>query len=423
MPAIIKRRYGEPIEGEALENWCVHAASDERDWYSAEDRYEAAILFARNMEQVRKREAPYKSIIVEGEPGTGKTFICNYYATLMASCYGNQTYADGTFGYGMTLSVEELLGAYNWLEKGATMFLDEANQFDRLGRDNSDIQEIRASHYQVVRKNQCTIINASANADRMSRGSRSRSDEYWHPEKLKVRYSEEAKRRLGRKGQGMGGRGRNNPAHFAYAVLKAKDRPHRPPSIFDAALGTQRDPKAGIPIYRKVLKISWMRKTAPLFDTFKKVPIGAALGVNREDVVALATGQAPSTVQGVSTNFLDTVSYLIGAFETGTLPKPTRQGGVYLPQYFRESELLAATNSPMGPGKFGGILRTDLGLATTKGKGYEINDVFEAVVNAWNDPDIQNLLVRQAMAQKAAEEERESQTRLWTSGSQVIPEV
>ena len=101
------------------------------------------------------------------------------------------------------LTTEEMLGGYNWLEKGSVMFIDEANQFDRIGRDNSDIQEIRASHYQVVRKNQCTILNASANADRMSRGTRSRCDEFWHPPTSSmVQFSEEAKKRLGRQGPG-----------------------------------------------------------------------------------------------------------------------------------------------------------------------------------------------------------------------------
>ena len=380
-------RYGQPMQSLVLEEWCEKAASDARDWYTAEERYEACMLFSRHVARIGKREAPFKSVVVEGEPGSGKTMICNYATALMAATYGTDTYTDGSFGYGYMLTTEEMLGGYNWLEKGSVMFIDEANQFDRIGRDNSDIQEIRASHYQVVRKNQCTILNASANADRMSRGTRSRCDEFWHPQKLAVKFSEEAKRRLGRQGRGSGPRGRGNPAHFAYAVLKAKDRPFRPASIFDAALGTERDPNAGVPIFRQVLYISWMRKVAPMFDTFKKVPVGAALGVRREDVVNLATGHAPASFQGVNIQYIESIGFLVHAFQTGllTIPPDVGIGGIYHPQYMRVSEILAATGSPLGNTKFSKILRDDLGLASDRSKGYEIGELYEVVLEAWAD--------------------------------------
>ena len=380
-------RYGQFMQNSVLEDWCERAASDPRDWYTAEERYESCTRFARHISRMGKREAPFKSVVVEGEPGAGKTMICNYASALMAVTYGTDTYTDGSFGYGYMLTVEEMLGGYNWLEKGAVMFIDEANQFDRIGRDNSDIQEIRSSHYQVVRKNQCTIINASANADRMSRGTRSRCDEFWHPQQLAVKFSEEAKKRLGRKGQGAGLRGRSHPANFAYAVLKAKDRPFRPPSIFDSALGTERDPKAGVPIYRQVLSIGWMRKVAPMFDTFKKVPIGAALGVRREDVVNMATGKGPASFQGVSIQYIETIGYLVHAFQTGLLTIPPEVGlmGIYQPAYMRVADILAACGSPLGSTKFSRILRDDLGLASEKNKGYELGELYAVVLEASED--------------------------------------
>lgn len=385
------KTYGQPMEGQLLEEWCHNAASDARDWYTAEEHYEACVRFRRFMDRLTKKEAPFKSIIIEGEPGTGKTNIANYTACLFAATFGVTPYSDSTFGYGMALTTEEMLGAYNFLEKGAIMFIDEANQYDRIGRDNSDIQEIRASHYQVVRKNQCTIINASANADRMSRGTRSRCDEFWHPQKLTVRYSEEAKKRLLRLGQGKGGRGKQNPGNFAYAVLKALDKPHRPPSIFDNALGRARDPKAGIPIYRKILEISWMRKVSPLYNSFKKVDVAAALGADRQNVIDLALGKASGSYAGVEVHYIETITYLSLAFFDGRLPMPESPlaGGVYHPTYMTASNIRNAAGLGLGTFKLSEFLREQLGLVADPRKGFEMLELFNTVAEAVAEPSIQ----------------------------------
>lgn len=385
------KTYGQPMEGQLLEEWCHNAAEDARDWYTAEERYEACTRFRAYMDRITKRDAPFKSVIIEGEPGAGKTNIANYAASLFAATFGVTPYSDSTFGYGIALTTEEMLGAYNFLEKGAIMFIDEANQYDRIGRDNSDIQEIRASHYQVVRKNQCTIINASANADRMSRGTRSRCDEFWHPQKLTVRYSEEAKRRLLRLGQGKGGRGKQNPGNFAYAVLKALDKPHRPPSIFDGALGKARDPKAGIPIYRKVLEISWMRKVSPLYNSFKKVDVAAALGADRQNVIDLALGKASASFGGVSVGYIENLTFLALAFYDGrlTMPVVPPSGGVYHPTYMTAGNIRNAAGIGMGITKFSNFLREDLGLAAIPKQGYEMGQLYETVAEAITEPSIQ----------------------------------
>ncbi len=394
MPAL---KYGRPMEGQLLEEWVHHAGQHPENWYTAEEHHEAAVRFAARMARTPKKSAPFKSVIIEGEPGAGKSRIANYVATLMAVSFGSQVYTDiGTFFYGIAFDDAEMLGAFNFLERGAVFFMDEANQYDRMGRDNSIIGELRASHYQVVRKNQCFIINASANSDRMSRGTRSRCDEWWHPEKLKVAFSEDAKKRLGRKGQGQGPRGRNNPSNHAFAVLKALDQPHRPRSMFDAALGKERDPKAGVPIYRNVLSVAWMRKVTPLFNSFKPVSVGAAQSADNEDVLAIAQGKAPSFVNGVSQTYLEVVVALYKAFWDNRLPTPVQSGGdgIYQPKYWRSGEILAKIDHPIGGQKFSQILIDDLGVPSVRGRGYELGELYEAVSEALADDAIRPQLER-----------------------------
>ena len=77
-------RYGQPMEGQLLEEWCHQAAQHPRNWYTAEEHHEAAVRFAARLAQTPKRDAPFKSVIIEGEPGTGKSRIANYATTLMA---------------------------------------------------------------------------------------------------------------------------------------------------------------------------------------------------------------------------------------------------------------------------------------------------------------------------------------------------
>ena len=390
-------KYGQPMEGQLLEEWCHQAAQHPKNWFTAEEHHEAAVRFAARMARTPKRDAPYKSVIIEGEPGTGKSRIANYATTMMAVTYGVQVYTDtGTFFYGVAFSDDEMLGAFNHLERGAVFFMDEANQYDRMGRDNSIIGELRASHYQVVRKNQCTIINASANSDRMSRGTRARCDEFWHPQQLRVKFTEEAKARLGRKGQGKGPRGRDNPNNHAFAVLKALDRPYKPKSIFDSALGQERDPKAGVPIYRTVLSVNWMRKVTPLFNSFKPVNVAAAQTADNADVLAIAQGKAAASFNGVSMNYIETLAHLAQGFFDGRLDVPPvpREGSIYQPVYMRASDILHATDSPLGTQKFSMVLRDDLGLTSVKGKGYEMAALYESLHDAIQDPKIQPELQR-----------------------------
>ena len=384
-------KYGQPMEGALLEEWCHQAAQHPKNWFTAEEHHEAAVRFAARLARIPKRDAPFKSVIIEGEPGTGKSRVANYATTLMAVTYGVQVYTDvGTFFYGMALSDDEMLGAFNFLERGAVFFMDEANQYDRMGRDNSILGELRASHYQVVRKNQCTIINASANSDRMSRGTRARCDEFWHPQQLQVKLSEDAKKRLGRKGQGKGLRGRNYPGNHAFAILKALDRPYRPASIFDGALGQERDPKAGVPIYRTILSVPWMRKVTPLFNSFKPVNIAAAQTADNADVLAIAQGKAASSYNGVSYTYIETLAHLARAFFDGrlTVPPLPKEGGVYHPTFMRASDILHATDSPLGTQKFSAVLRDDLGLSSVRGKGYEMATLYESLAGALQDPGI-----------------------------------
>ena len=388
-------KYGQPMAGQLLEEWCHQAAQHPKNWFTAEEHHEAAVRFAARLARTPKRDAPYKSVIIEGEPGSGKSRIANYVATLMAVTFGVQVYTDtGTFFYGTAFSDDEMLGAFNHLERGAFFFMDEANQYDRMGRDNSILGELRASHYQVVRKNQCTIVNASANSDRMSRGTRARCDEFWHPEQLKVTYSEDAKKRLGRAGQGQGPRGRNNPGNHAFAILKAQDRPFKPKSIFDGALGQERDPKAGVPIRRTILKVSWMRKVTPLFNSFKPVNIAAAQTANNDDVLAIAQGNAASVFNGVSMVYIETLAHLARAFFDGRLSAPSmpKEGGIYQPTFMRASDILHATNSPLGTHKFATVLRDDLGVSSVRGKGYEMAALYEALAEAVQDPKIEPVL-------------------------------
>ena len=383
--------YGTPMAGQLLEEWCHQASSDERDWFTAEERFHTCWSWAQFLRDLRKRygqrESPFKSVIIEGEPGVGKSVVANYIATQLAATYGSTGYSDGTFGWDMVLTPDQMLGGYNHLSKGASIFTDEANQYDRKGRDNSDVQEIRNSLYQVTRKRLIYSLLASANPDRISTGGRSRADEFWEPQKIDVRYSEEARERLQRSGQGRGPRGKNNPANFAFAVLKAKDRPYRPASMFDEAKGRKRNPKMGIPIYRKVLSISWMRKTFPMIASFKDVDIGAALGASRQNVIDIARGKGDSGPGHQGDRIVETVLQLARAFSEGRLivPPPLAPGKIYQPEYLTATEIRNATTSMLGNQKFSAVLRDNLGLSAKRGKGYELLELYEAVNEAMAD--------------------------------------
>ena len=381
---------GEPIEGQLLEEWCHNACQDDRDWYVPEERYHSCISYAEQLRRARERprgRLPIAIIIIEGDVGDGKSALANFVCSHYGAMNGAGTYHSGCFGYGRVLEPVEWFTAINNVAKGSTVFIDESSNASRKGRDNADIQGILNQQGTSVRKQESFGLFASAMAEEMGGVLRSRADQIWRPQKRQLVLTEEARDRLHRRGRGRGGRGKQNPANFAYNRLLVKDRPYGKSSLFDRALGKVRDPKKGLPVYSKPLSIRWMRRVMPLLDTFQKVPIAAALGVDRQDVIDIALGKSPSGQAGEQTRRAQVVGSLAMAINQGDLPIPADgpAGSHRQPQYMKPGNILAATQCELGLAKFSAVLREYLGLANHQGRGYDLQELYTAVEEALED--------------------------------------
>lgn len=390
------REPGAPLEGKLLEQWCENASRDERDWYTPEERHQHCLAYARRVEQARQRpqgRMPIAIVIIEGDVGEGKSALANYTCALQGARTGGQTYHSGPFGYGRVLTPEEWFTSFNEVRKGSSVFIDEASNASRKGRDNADIQSILNQQGTVVRKQESLGLFASAMAEEMGSVLRGRADYIWRPRKRRLVLSDDDKERLRRRGRGRGGRGKSNPANFAYERYTVKDRPYRKGSLFDRALNMERDEKGGQPVYRKPLSVRWMRRVMPLLDTFQKVPIAAALGVNRQDVIDLSLGRAPAPKE---LHQAQAVGWLAMAFNQGRLAIPPipPSGLTYHPTYMTPSAILNATDCELGLTKFSAVLRGYLNLTRHGNKGYELLELYEAVMDAMTElgPTLDSLL-------------------------------
>lgn len=384
MPLPGPHKIGQPVEGERLEQWCVDACADSRDWFVPEERFHAVRSFEHAVQERYKRggkrEIPYKSINIEGDPGAGKSAGANYVAAAYRLKYGTEHYGDGTMGYGIELTDGEMMAGFPRFVKGATFFTDEANLWNRKGRDQADVQQINSSRKQIIRKGLLYDMRATASQMMLGSVDRSSADELWCPTRMQVQYTDEERRRLGRAGRGQGGRGKNNPANFAYAMLKCLDSPFRKKSVFDQALGKYRHPKAPLPVYATPLEVKWMRQVMPLVDSFKDAPVAVALGLDRQAVVDIALGRDAPADAGEE-QALTAVAQLIRAFQAGTIPQPNfvAAGGHYQPQHLTVTALRNASGSMLGNAKFSRILREELGLSSTKDRGYELGELWAAL--------------------------------------------
>ena len=370
---------GTSMIGRLLDEWCRNANSDRRDWYSLDDRLYATQAFAKQTAkakaQGRHPHVPAKLILIEGDRGDGKSAIANYYSTQFAHG-GADVYHTGPFGYGRVLEPHEWYTAMNNVPVGSVVFVDEAASVNRRGRDQADIQAIQNEQLTALRKQQCLVIYASALSRRMGSVIREEADEIWRPQKMRVVLTDREQRRRRRKKI----KPKDDPANYAYCVLRSDGKPYRPASLFDSVLGQEGDRDYSPPIYRTVLDPVWMRLVMPLLDTFKPVPIGAAMAVSREQIIDIATGREPQA-RDKRQMLRDVVIGLARAFQTETLeippyPKPGEQ---YEPTYFTVTELRNATDLDMSVRRFSAVLREDLRLVADGRKGYEILDLYEAV--------------------------------------------
>ena len=373
---------GIPITGRLLDEWCRNASSDKRDWYTIADRRHAVRCFAAQVAESkasgRRSEVPAKLILIEGDRGDGKSAIANYFSSQYA-CGGAEVYHTGPFGYGRALEPQEWFTAMNNVRPGSVVFIDEAASVNRRGRDQADIQAIQNEQITALRKQECLVLYASALSRRMGNVIREEADEIWRPQKMRVVLSERERRR--RRGRRI--RAKNDPANYAYCLLRSDGKPYRPPSIFDGVLGQERGREYSAPIYRKRLDPVWMRLVMPLLDTFKPVPIGAALAVNRDAVIDVATGREPKAINR-NQRFWEVVFGVAKAFneERLKIPPELPPGEQYRPVYMSPTEIRNATGLDLSARRLGAVLREELRLVRHEGKGYEMLELYEAVERA-----------------------------------------
>ena len=373
---------GQAVSGRLLEEFCRNASADRRDWFRRDDRRQATGAFAAALRRAgaagSRQGVPAKLILVEGPRGCGKSAVVNYFAAQFALA-GAETYHSGCFGYGRALEEAEWYTAINNVRQRSVVFIDETASVNRQGRDQADIQGIMNEQFTALRKQECLVFCASAMSHRVGRVLREMADEIWRPQKVRVEFSERERRRRGRRPP----RARDDPANYAYCVYRVTDQPYRAPGLFDDLLGEARDRHYRPPRYRKALDPYWMRLVMPLLDTFRPVPIGAALAVSRQAVINAATGRR-TPQENRDQRFWDTVSHLAAAFNAGRLPPPPAPAPelAYQPSYKRVSEIRNATESGLTERQFAESLREDLRLTPHPDRGYEMLELFEAVEGA-----------------------------------------
>ena len=374
---------GTSVTGRLLREWCVNASSDERDWFSVGDRMRATQAFAAQVEvakaQGSKRiRVPSALILLDGPRGAGKSAIADYFASQFK--YGGaEVYHSGCFGYGRVLEEREWYTAINNVIKGSVVFIDETHSVNRQGRDQADIQGIMNEQFAALRKQECLVFCASAMASRIGRVLREMADEIWRPQKMRVELSDRERRR--RRRQRV--KAKDDPANYAYCVYRATGQPYRAGSIFDEVLGEDRDGNYRSPIHRRRLDPRWMRMVMPLLDTFRPVPIGAALAVNREAVIDLATGRVPQA-HDKDRRLWETIGHLTRAFRSGDLPVPPvpPPGTLYVPAYMSPTSIRNATATDLSLQAFSVVLRDGLRLDNNGGRGYELLELYETVEQA-----------------------------------------
>ena len=393
------RPLGVPMTGPLLEQWCVNASSDHRDWFSLEERRAAALNFQAQAARRARRNVriPHGIVIITGAVGAGKSAIANYWSSLFAM-HGAPVYHNGPFGYGHYIEDErEWFSSISNMPPGAVLFMDEAASFNRAGRDNADIQGLMIESFTTIRKQEALVIFATAASRRLGPALRQMADQLWRPMKLTVRYDQRQLRRYKREGFP---RGKDNPGNFAFGLLMAKDNPYHEPDVFDEILGgvdpRQKRKHWRPDVYYRSLDVKWMRLVAPLLDTFRPVPIGAAMSVNREEVLRIGRGEAVGG-GGRDDIYWLCVGQFVRAFSTGKLDIPPIMpaGQPHAPQYYKVSDLHRRISSELSVPQLSKVLREDLRLAPNGNRGYEILELFEAVqaaYNAWNAmPETENI--------------------------------
>lgn len=381
---------GEPMTGALLDEWCRNASSDPRDWFSVDERRAATAAFSYDAAQHegQRPRIPFGIAVITGPVGAGKSavanYICSTYKLRGAECYHN-----GSFGYGRILRDERTwFSIINDAEPGSTIFMDEAASLNRIGRDNADIQGILLETAPTIRKQEVLALFATAASRRLGSGLREMADYYLRPVKLPIRPTARQARRYKRDGYP---RGKNNPANFSFGLYIIRDNPYAPPDIFDSVLGLNRNPKVRgpAPVYFKQLKPRWMRQTMPLLDTFRPVPVAAALSVSREEVINIARGGDAAGSAGVEKDvrYWRVIGQFVRAFSTNELSIPPHPppGVDYRPAFFKVSELHRRIRCDhVNVQQLSLVLREDMRLAPEGAKGYEILEVYQAVEAAYH---------------------------------------
>ena len=260
----------------------------------------------------------------------------------MAWFYDVEIYHSGCLGYGRALRPEEWYTAHNQVRVEAIMWVDEIGSVSLKGRDHANIQSVQNQGSTSIRKQRLEVFYSGAMGPEGSGlALRQSVDELWRPEKLDVKFTREEEERRERQSPQPG----NDPANFHFSYLYADDKPFPAKSTFDRVLGRSEADLENLPIRRKFLDARWMRQINPLLDTFMPPPIGVSMGIPKNNVVALANGDASALAQPARGSQVEGALTRRGAAtamqfwgEIGNLTRAFREGRLDVPPVLADGD-------------------------------------------------------------------------------------
>ena len=326
--------------------------------------------------------------LLVGEKGTGKTTIMVILAAMMYEL-GFPVFHTGSLLFGRELAVDEIYNSISTLPDNSVLAVDEAHVFFGLGSDTSRPSKLWRDGLAGLRKANCDVIMGTASDDELSGRVKAEVEEVLIPVKPELynvrldRSREAVRRRM--KGLPPRGLAPKGSAMFRLWYYEILNRPYQRGGGIRELYGLApkpTDPKAH-PVYRHRLPEDLVRTAMLLNDSFRRVPVGAGMSINRQVTVNAAGdhlfGGAEEIANEVdeATGLTRWQGELLGLYKT--LAEAHHDDGHRLTR----KALHEMAKSSMEPAQFANHLREVLQVQPNT-RGYLVGEVLDALESSFS---------------------------------------